>query len=756
MKKQFLLISFFALCHLAAVSQQFDWIKTVYAGFPSSYPYNQGKDIAVDAVGNVFTTGFFYHEAGDAPVDFDPGPGIFGFNQAGTYVQKLDKYGNFVWAKNFPVFFSEGGANIEDIALDKSGNIFVAGSFGGTADLDPGPATLNFTANLGGDLFVVKLNSQGEFQWVKVMPYTSGTYFPYVSDLTIDDQNNILISGIVSGEIDFDPSANTALFMFPNFEGFVVKLRSNGDYIWARQLGFTNLSEVTAIETDSIGNVYLSGNITEMDIDNGPNTLFVNTFGEGDSYVMKLDANNGNFVWVKNFGNITNIDYPNDLTIDNAGYIYATGSFAGTAYFPNATDTLSITSTGISNVFVTKVNTDGEFIWAKAFNGNDSIIAEEGRCIGVDSIGNVYVLGSFKDSIDVDPGPATVWITAEPSSIYARSIFVCKLDQDGNYIRAKATNGGRDVLAKAMALDNKANILITGAMWTWLSGSVDVDPDTSIYEVEETYIDPIYVLKWNQCSAGSSSINESACESYTWNNQTYYESGSYFKSYTTAAGCDSLAILNLIILNKNVSQNIQICSGETFSIGDQTYNQSGIYQIVFPASNGCDSLVTTNLTVVSINAQISLAGNLYSASIAPSDANFQWLDCESNFAPLIAEVNPTFIASSNGNFALEMSNGDCRDTSECIAISNVGINNPIQKVFVIYPNPANDQLFIENQFLNAYAWQIIDATGRIIKMGHVEKEKIESIQTPELAAGIYTILINSNDLLFTTQIQITH
>jgi len=266
----------------------------------------------------------------------------------------------------------------------------------------------------------------------------------------------------------------------------------------------------------------------------------------------------------------------------------------------------------------------------------------------------------------------------------------------------------------------------------------------------------MYVLKWNQCSAGSSSINESACESYTWNNQTYYESGSYFKSYTTAAGCDSLAILNLIILNKNVSQNIQICSGETFSIGDQTYNQSGIYQIVFPASNGCDSLVTTNLTVVSINAQISLAGNLYSASIAPSDANFQWLDCESNFAPLIAEVNPTFIASSNGNFALEMSNGDCRDTSECIAISNVGINNPIQKVFVIYPNPANDQLFIENQFLNAYAWQIIDATGRIIKMGHVEKEKIESIQTPELAAGIYTILINSNDLLFTTQIQITH
>ena len=160
------------------------------------------------------------------------------------YVQKLDKNGNFIWAKNFPFFFGWSDCSIEDIALDQAGSIYLAGTFLGTVDLDPGPATLNFTTNVGRDLFLVKLNSQGEFQWVKVMPYTSGTYFPYVSDLTIDDQNNILISGNVSGEIDFDPSANTALFMFPNFEGFVLKLRANGDYLWARQLGFTNLSEL--------------------------------------------------------------------------------------------------------------------------------------------------------------------------------------------------------------------------------------------------------------------------------------------------------------------------------------------------------------------------------------------------------------------------------------------------------------------------------------------------------------------------------
>lgn len=747
MKKQFLLISFFALCHLAAISQQFDWIKTVYAGFPSFYPFNQGKDIAIDSIGDVYTTGYFYHQPGDAPVDFDPGPGIFSFNQAGSYVQKLDKNGNFIWAKNFPFFFGWSDCSIEDIALDQAGSIYLAGTFSGTVDLDPGPATLNFTTNIGRDIFVVKLNSQGEFQWVKIMPYISGTYFPYVSDLTIDDQNNILISGNVNGEIDFDPSANTALFMFPTFEGFVVKLKGDGDFIWARQLGFTNLSEVNAIETDSMGNVYLAGNMSAMDIDNGPDTLFFNTFGEGDSYLMKLDADNGNYVWVKNFGNSTNTDIPNDLTIDNAGYIYATGSFAGTAYFPNATDTLSITSTGVSNVFATKVNIDGEFIWAKAFNGNDSIIGEEGRCIGVDSIGNVYVLGSFKDSIDVDPGPATVWITAEPSSIYARSIFVCKLDQYGNYIRAKATNGGRDVLAKAMALDNKASILITGAMWTWLSGSVDVDPDTSIYEVEETYIDPLYVLKWKQCSAGSTSINESACESYTWNNQTYYESGSYFKSYTTAAGCDSLAILNLIILNKNVSQDIQICAGETFSIGKQTYNQSGIYQTLFPASNGCDSLVTTTLTVDTLNATIVLNNSVFTALNIPQNAQLQWLNCDADFASISGETNPSYIASSNGNYAVEMSNGNCRDTSNCVAFSSLGLPSITSNQFKVFPIPADETLIMESEFSNLPI-RILDAQGRLVFETKSSSKRME-IDVRLFQSGLYFMQSDNISKLFT-------
>jgi hypothetical protein len=737
MKKYFLLISFLAVCVFSAFSQQFDWVKTVYAGDPSFFPYNQGKDVALDDFGNIITTGDFYLEPGDPSVDFDPGPSVFSFNQAGSYIQKLDEFGNFIWAKNFPLT-EAGGSKIEDIALDQSGNVYAAGRFFGTADLDPGPAILNYTANINisYDLFIVKLNSLGDFQWVKILPYTSGNNIPYISDITIDNQNNILIGGNINGEIDFDPSANTALFIAASNLGFVAKYRSNGEYLWARQLGFTSNSEVSAIETDSIGNVYVSGNTTEMDLDNGPDTLFVNTFGMGDSYVMKLNAN-GDYVWVKNFGNITNIDYPNDLTIDNSGFIYATGYFKETAYFPNTSDTLSITSTGNSNVFVTKVNTDGEFIWAKAFNGNDTVIGEEGRCIGVDSIGNVYVLGSFKDSIDIDPSPITEWITAQTYYDFSRSIFICKLDKDGNYIRAKATNGGGNTIARAMVLDSKANIIFTGGIWTWFAGPIDVDPDTSIYEVEETYIDPIYVIKWKQCSAGSTTINESACENFTWNNQTYFESGTYSKSFTTAAGCDSVSILNLLIVNESVSQNIQICAGESFSIGNQTFNQSGIYQTVFASSNGCDSLVTTNLTVDTLNTSVVLNNNVFTALNIPPNAQLQWLNCDDSFESISGAINPNFTATFDGNYALETISGNCRDTSDCVLFSSVGLNSITSNQFNIYPIPAQDVLIIESEFSNSPI-RIFDAQGRLIFETITNSKRIE-IDVHLFQSGLYFI-----------------
>ena len=91
---------------------------------------DSGYAMAIDGGGNVYTTGIFSGTA-----DFDPGAGIHNLTSVGSYdifISKLDVNGNFVWAKSMGgTGYDLGGA----IAVDVSGNLYITGSFSGTADL---------------------------------------------------------------------------------------------------------------------------------------------------------------------------------------------------------------------------------------------------------------------------------------------------------------------------------------------------------------------------------------------------------------------------------------------------------------------------------------------------------------------------------------------------------------------------------------------------------------------------------------------
>jgi hypothetical protein len=208
-----------------------------------------------------------------------------------------------------------------------------------------------------------------------------------------------------------------------------------------------------------------------------------------------------------------------------------------------------------------------------------------------------------------------------------------------------------------------------------------------------------------------------------------------------------LAILNLTILNKNVSQNIQICEGETYSIGNQTFNQTGIYQTLFPASNGCDSLVTTTLTVETLNATIVLNNSVFTALNIPENAQLQWLNCDADFAIINGATNPTFTASLDGNYALETSSGNCRDTSNCVLFSSVGINSINSNQFRVYPIPADETLILESEFPNLPI-HIFDAQGRLI-FETITNTKRTEIDVRLFQSGLYFIQSENTSQPFT-------
>lgn len=253
------------------------------------------------------------------------------------------------------------------------------------------------------------------------------------------------------------------------------------NFHWATQTGGSGWDEGTSIKTDHNNNVYVSGAFAgTVDFDPGADILNLNSVGEKDAFISKLDAD-GNLIWVKQFGDSAFIDEKNTFALDSTGHIYISGSFLGTIDFdPGAGSTL-LTSEGMDrDIFILKLDENGNFVWAKQIGGpfNYSFpTPTHANAIAVDQTGHLYLTGYFDGTIDFDPHPVDSFNMT--SQYNASDIFVCKLTTDGNFTWAKQftgtdMNGG---VGYAITVDNNGNIYTTGT----IGASVDFDPGSTTY-----------------------------------------------------------------------------------------------------------------------------------------------------------------------------------------------------------------------------------------------------------------------------------
>ena len=158
---------------------------------------------------------------------------------------------NFEWAKSL------GGISDEfvySIAIDSFGNVYTVGYFAGSIDFDPGIGTFLLNSGSGEDMFIQKLDAQGNFVWAKQM---GGISNAYGNSISIDEIGNIYISGNFLGTADFDPGSGTFnMTSAGNYDIFIQKLNSNGDFIWARQMGGSMVEGITNITIDKAGNIF--------------------------------------------------------------------------------------------------------------------------------------------------------------------------------------------------------------------------------------------------------------------------------------------------------------------------------------------------------------------------------------------------------------------------------------------------------------------------------------------------------------------
>jgi hypothetical protein len=185
-------------------------------------------------------------------------------------------------------------------------------------------------------------------------------------------------------------------------------------------------------------------------------------------------------------------------------------------------------------------------------------------------------------------------------------------------------------------------------------------------------------------------VNQSSCVSYTWNDATYTTSGTYSKTFATAAGCDSVVNLHLII-NQPTSGDTTVIACNNFAWYGTTYTSSATPTHTFTNAAGCDSVVTLHLTInnlpsvtVSANGATTVCPSSIVALSATAEAgsgtisNYQWL---LNGAAISGANNANYNATATGNYSVEVTNSNtCSSASNTITVTVVDNIAPVPDV----------------------------------------------------------------------------
>ena len=384
-----------------------------------------------------------------------------------------------------------GGSEAERcnaIAVDGEGNVYSAGGFSVPVDFDPGEATFLLEPAGFNDIYIQKLNAAGQFVWAKSI---AGSYGEIIKSMQVDGNGNIYATGCFSGTVDFDPGVNNySLTSMGSNDIFVLKLDTNGRFLWAKQMGGLYNDQGQSLSIDPNENILVTGyfkDVAQFD-STVPSDILEAIGWESDIFILKLNSA-GELLWVKRMGGPAE-DVGVSLTVDELGNIYTTGIFNGNVDFDPGSGE-SIRQTGRwQDIFIQKLDSEGQFIWVRSFGGIDKDFPTS---ITVDKSGNVLTVGCFYETVDFDPGKSIYELVAPANG--KTDVYILKLDDSGGFVWAKQLSGMQDDFASAIQVDQHDNIYTTGHF----KGTVDFDPSAGTYSLQsdQQYGYDVFIQKLN-------------------------------------------------------------------------------------------------------------------------------------------------------------------------------------------------------------------------------------------------------------------
>ncbi len=656
----------------------------------------------------------------------------------------------FEWVRKY-----DTTGNGRDIAVDGAGNVYAGGLASGTP-------------------VIYKLDEAGNTLWKK--------YFTRITDgstelkgIYADKFNNLYVAGYFSGAVDFDPGNDTVALeakgtIASSFNGYIVKLDTAGNFIWARQLGAgARQCYINDIAIDNWGNIITTGRyVGTGDFNPGADTFALSNNSANTSlhniFISKLDAG-GNFIWAMQFTGSAGVSDGIAITTDGLGNVITGGSFRNTMNFDPGNANIILTVLAGVDGYIAKLDSSGHFRWVKHLAGQSTGTsnAREIYDIVADKQGQIYATGYFSHTANFDVGASNQVLTA----VSGYDAIVAKYDSSGTLTWIRQFGGFAGDIGRGIALDNDRNVYTVGTF----SDSVNFDPGNGNYYLKtknnaNAFYTDVYFSKldnegrflWAK-SMGGKQIDQGdriAIDS----SRNIYTVG-YFQSDSCDFDPDPARAYILSVLPPPIPQFPQLLNNEIFihklgcadtvsseqvvnacaayTFGDEVWEQSGIYERKLRAVSGCDSTVTIDLRIQELNVIINVNGFILSTS--QSYSAYQWI---MNGVLILGATGASYEVTENGQYqVIIQSEYGCSDTSAVYEVSNVGTSiarpGSDSGVPLLYPNPTKGEIQIRGR--KEVCIHLSTIEGRIIKTVC----RVNSFSLAGMPQGVYIVRIEDEN-----------
>lgn len=762
-------ITFLAIFNLSNVISQdsfvIDWTES-FGGKLNERCFG----IDVDAGGNYYLVGQF-----SDTVDFNPnGPAytLVSKNNLDGYIAKYNADRELVWVNQIG---EQGEDNILDIKIDHEDNVFIVGYVSDTVDLDPSDGVFNVNHQGLNDVIVAKYNSDGAFIWGGLI---GSPFNDRANALGIDNDNHVHISGYFRGTMDADLSlGDYPIVSHGGEDAFIITYSATGELIDAHALGGPANDRANSCYIDLEGKLLITGSFgVAMDVNfSDLEEDYIYSNGGSDIFILKLETDKS-LTWCRNFGGLANdVGYGINADIDNS--ILVTGSFSSTVNLFIDGYPEEMVSNGGEDIFILKLNNDGEVLFQRTTGGTST---DRGMAINSNGFGDIFVTGGYRNTMDLNPSVGEEIVTAASGN----DTYIITLDASGNYKWGIATGGLYYDIGTDLAIDESGDLYAVGYFRNAILGNY---PSYEERYTNSGQYDP-YVMKIHGCNPiemvltsepseiciGESYVLNGLGEEdiiFNWgagiiNGLPYTPETSGLKTHIVIAkdnrGCQSISSVNanvheLPFVDAGLYQTQ--CLGKEVTIsasGAVTYEwtpaiENGVsfivetegdvlYTVIGTDENGCtdeDETIVKGVAYPSITAVITDEYTPFGGAIDVTISGgvgpfgYSW-----SHGPTTEDVDGLFA----GTYSLTIDDTGV-DYDVCPVVDSIFIINSflgneklLSEQFALYPNPAENELFIQS--IDGVQFVILNQIGQIVLKGTVVNSRI-NIST--LSAGVYMI-----------------